>query len=70
MEQAAGEAVAEGSRAEAQTVEVMVEAEVAPSLAALEPLFLLVAAALAACWAESGFSPPWGATGQVAGKAC
>ena len=67
MEQAArGVAAVEGSRVEALTVEVAV----APSLVVLEPVFLLVAVALAGCWAESGFSPPWGAAGQAAGKAC
>jgi len=67
---AARVAVAEGLRAEAPKVEVMVEAEVVLSLVAPEPLVLLVAAALAGCWAEFGFSPPSDAAGQVADKAC
>ena len=63
-----GAVAVEGSRVEALRVEV--EVAVALSLVVLEPVFLLVAVALAGCWVKSGFSPPWGAAGQAAGKVC
>ncbi len=75
MEQAVREAAVQESRVAvpreaALTVEVQVEVAVDQSPVALEPQVLLVAAALAECWAESGFSLPSDAAGQAADTAC
>jgi len=44
--------------------------QVAPWSTAVELQWFLVLAVLEEHWAISVFSPPWGATGLAAGKAC